>query len=440
MDLNVAVITLGCPKNEADSDFIKGHLYCSGYHLVSQPKEAQVIVLNTCGFIESAKRESIETILELSRYKEEGKCRVLAVVGCLAQRYSGELFDEIPEIDILLGLSDSSKLPEKIIESLNGKRILEVNKPSNYLSKNLSRIKPSSPSAYLKISDGCNGSCSYCAIPLIRGNYRSCSEKLLINEVKFLVKNSVKEIVLVGQDTSYYGKDIYGERKLSQLILKLSQIEGLNWIRLLYVQPDGFSKDLLTVFASNPKVCKYIDIPFQHSSKKILRLMKRKGSAEEYLSLLKQMREYLPDVAVRTSLMVGFPGETDDDFEELLAFVKAARLDYLGVFEYSAEEGTKASGLPFQILNEVKRERYHQLVALQDSITLEKNKSYKGKKMKVLVESREDGGLFLGRNQYQAPEIDGIVYLNKKNLKIGEFVSAKITGVDGYDLIGEVTC
>ncbi len=439
----MTIVTLGCPKNESDSDFIKGQLSSFGYNLVCDPQIADVIVINTCGFIEPAKQESIETIFEYANYKEEGKCKVLAVVGCLAQRYPDELFKEIPEIDILLGVNCWSKLPEKISEFLKGGRILQIDDPSSHLESDFTRAKPDLPFAYLKISDGCNSRCSYCAIPFIKGSYHSLSIDKLIDEVKYLTSNGVREIILVGQDTGNYGVDIYSERKLPELILNLSKIEQLDWIRLMYIQPDGLSEDLLTVMATDSKVCNYVDIPFQHSSEKILRMMRRNGCGKDYLSLVDKARDRIPGVVIRSSLIVGFPGESDEDFEDLLAFTKDADLDYLGVFEYFAEEGTAAATLSSQVLKEVKRERYHQLTCLQDSITLEKNKRYIGQEIKTLTESHEEGEIFLGRSQYQAPEIDGIVYIkgcNGQDLKVGDFVLAKITGFDGYDLVGDAEC
>lgn len=437
------VITLGCPKNEVDSDHIKGELLSFGYNLVSNPKIADVIIINTCGFIEFAKRESIETILEYACYKKEGICKVLIVVGCLVQRYPDELFKEIPEIDILLGVNNLSKIPEEINEFTSGKRLVEVSKPLAYVKEELKRIEPLLPYAYLKISDGCNNKCTYCAIPSIKGNYQSLPINKLVEEAKFLASKGVKEIILVGQDTSDYGVDIYGERKLPELILKLSKIEQLDWIRLIYIQPSGFSEELLAVMANNPKVCHYIDLPFQHSSKKILNIMGRKGSVDDYLDLIKKIRGHLPNLVIRSSLIVGFPGESDKDFEELLDFTKLAQLDYIGVFEFSAEEGTKAATLPSQVSNKIKRERYHQLTTLQDSIAFEKNRRHQGQEMKVLIESFESDAVFLGRNQYQSPDIDGLVYIKnnkEKTLKTGTFASAKIVGVDGYDLVGEVEC
>jgi len=440
LGLSVAVITLGCPKNEVDSEFIKGELSHSGFNLVSDIQEAHIIVINTCGFIEPAKCESIETIIECTRCKRGEKCQLLAVVGCLAQRYFNELSKEIPEIDLLLGVNCALKLPEKIEEVLRGKRVIDVKKPSINPSELLTRMKPETPSAYLKISDGCNNRCSYCAIPFIRGSYRSHHLGSLVNEVNFLVQAGVREITFVGQDISNYGIDIYDKRKLPELISKLSAIEGLDWMRLLYVQPDGISDELLIALANNPKVCNYIDVPFQHASEKILRMMRRGGSAGNYLSLLDKIRNHVPNIAIRTSLMVGFPGETDEDFEELAEFVQAGLFDYLGVFKYSAEEGTEANAFASQVADEVKGERYHQLISLQDSLAFERNKRYRGKRMKVLVESIDGEKNFSGRNQYQAFEIDGIVYFEGRNLKIGDFVEVIITAVDGYDLIGEMLC
>lgn len=442
-----SVVTLGCAKNVVETEFIEGSLKKKGYKITNLD-DAQIIIVNTCGFIEAAKEESIETILELARYKEEYNCKALIVTGCFAQRYPQDILEEMPEVDGVIGLSHVQKLSSYISEILNGKRICKVGLlPSSY---NESRIRNLSgkPFAYLQISDGCNNFCTYCAIPIIRGRYRSRSFDSLLSEAKNLVSNGVKEIVLIGQDTSCYGVDIYGKLKLDILLNELANLEELKWIRLLYCQPQNFSDELIAVISSNYKVCPYVDIPLQHASKKILKKMGRKGDCEEYLKLIEKIRSQIRDVAIRTSFIIGFPGESDKDFDELMQFIEEVQFDYIGLFEYSTEENTVAYDLPNHVPKEVVRERFSIISDLRDTITLHKGRSFLGRKVQVLVEniSEHDSGqnslCYRGRTIYQAPEIDGeiIVKTLGTKLHIGDIVGARLKSVDLYDFEGELEC
>jgi ribosomal protein S12 methylthiotransferase len=405
-NISYSVVTLGCAKNTVETEFLEGSLREYGY-TITDLEDAAIIIVNTCGFIEAAKEESIETILELTRYKKNHNCKALIVTGCLAQRYPQDLFNEIAEVDAIIELSHLRNLPSYISEILSGKRVCKVGLlPSSY---NESRIRNLSgkPSAYLQISDGCNNFCTYCSIPIIRGRYRSRSLNSLLSEAKNLVTHGVKEIVLIGQDTSYYGSDIYGKPKLDILLNKLANLEELSWIRLLYCQPQYFSDELIDAIANDQKVTPYVDIPFQHASKKILKKMGRKGGSKEYLELIKKVRNRIPDVAIRTSLILGFPGESDKDFDELMRFVEEIKFDYIGLFEYSPEENTVAYDLPNHVPKELVRERFSAISDLKDAIAIHKGRSYLGRKVRTLVESiieqkgRPNLLYYRGRTVYQ---------------------------------------
>lgn len=437
-EISVAVVTLGCARNEVESDLARGSLIDCGLELVSDVKEAEVIIVNTCGFIEAAKQESIDVVLELAALKGEGRCRSLILAGCLGQRYPHELFASLPEVDAVIGISQWPKLGEIVPQTLKGKRLISVGVDGEQPREKRRHIE-SSPSAYLQIADGCNRGCSYCAIPLIRGRYRSRPMNELLAEANQLAEAGAKEINLVAQDISRYGIDIYGEVKLAPLLGELTQIEGLEWIRLLYLDPLGITQDIMEKIAQEEKICKYLDIPFQHGSERILKAMKRPGRKEDYLELVENLRNTMPNLALRTSVIVGFPGETSEDFHELVTFVKEAGFDYLGVFQFSPEEGTKAFAMPAQISAKLKEERYHALVAVQEQIRVQKNRELMGETLKILVERNveEDGFGLAGRSQYQAPEVDGEVYLRGKAAP-GDMVRAKIKKTGIYDLFGEV--
>lgn len=434
----IALVVLGCPRNEVDTEQVKAALQNSR-HLITAPAQADIIIVNTCAFTESAKQESINTILELAQHKRRGPCQALIVIGCLAQRYSSQLLELLPEIDAVLGLREETYLPQLIKSIFKRKRFSLVSSPPTKLLTQ-PRAAPNRPFAYLKISDGCDSSCSFCIIPQIRGTYRSRSIDSLRAEVEELVQEGVREIILVGQDVTRYGLDLYNQPKLQQLIKTLSSIDKLEWIRLLYLQPDQINEELITFLSSSSKICSYLDIAFQHGSSKILKMMKRWGSADEYLNLMKRIRKIWPEVTLRSSVIIGFPGESKADFEELVSFVKAAQFDYLGVFEYSAEEGTEAAKFAPKVPKKLIRERYHQLTSLQDSIALKKNQSKIGQQITVLIEklAPSNGYKYEGRTKWQAPEIDGQVYIKKGKAKIGDFKQVRVSRVDFYDLIGEV--
>lgn len=433
----MVVVTLGCARNEVESDFARGSLRESGFELVERAGEAEVIIVNTCGFIEPAKQQSIDTILELAQFKEKGKCRSLILAGCLGERYSEELFSGLPEVDAVVGISSWSQLESIVSETLAGKRLISVASKRNAYGKGR-RYIDHSPSAFLQIADGCSRGCSYCAIPLIRGKYRSRPLPELVEEAESLARAGAREINLIAQDTSQYGLDLYGKMGLVDLLDELSKLEKLEWIRLLYFDPSGISQDIIEKMATDRKICHYFDIPFQHGSARILREMRRPGTKEEYLKSIENLRDAMPDVALRTSVIVGFPGETEAEFGELAEFVREAAFDYLGVFQFSPEEGTKAFSMPAQVLPEVRQERYHLLMALQEKIRVEKNRELMGRVFEVLVERKaEEAGYELtGRNPHQAPEVDGEIHLKGK-AEPGELIKARIEKADVYDLFGE---
>lgn len=443
MGLMAIVVTLGCAKNIVESEYIEGYLKKINLKIVSELKDADVIIINTCGFIETAKQESIDVILELAEYKNKYKCRALIVAGCLAQRYSNELLKEMPEIDAVVGISKIETFNSVIEKVLSGERVKEVDSSPAIISSGEFRNIKKSPSAYLQISDGCNNFCSFCAIPLIRGRYRSRSVKSLVEETEVLVESGVKEICLIGQDITKYGIDLNEGSDLKNLIDSLLKISGLEWIRLLYLQPEGVSDELIRSISENEKICNYLDIPFQHAGSKILKMMNRAGTKKDYLALISKLKKEIPDLAVRTSVIVGFPEETENDFEELVSFVKEAKFDYVGVFQYSKEENTAAALYPNQILSEIKQYRYDQIRAIADSISFEINESLINKTFNVLIEkeSSEEDFDYEGRIFRQAPEVDGSVLISNptgKKLKIGDLVEVKINSTEDYDFFGDV--
>lgn len=433
----VGMISLGCPKNQVDGEALLAKLAAAGYQIVNEIENSDVMIVNTCGFIEDAKREAIDTILEVAQYKEAGVISALVVTGCLAERYQDEILKEMPEVDAVIGIGANADIVKVCDKALCG--IQTSNFPNKcYLPIDDERVL-STPShwAYLKIAEGCDNRCSYCAIPGIRGKFRSRKIESVVDEAKSLVNRGVKEIILVAQDTTKYGQDLYGEYSLDKLLKELVKIDGLEWIRLFYCYPQRITDSLIEVIANEEKVCNYIDIPLQHSDTTVLKNMNRVGDGNDYRVLLDKMRKAIPDLALRTTFMVGFPGETDEQFENLCDFVKDMKFDKMGCFTFSPEEDTPAFDMDNQIDEDVKKRRQEVLMNAQYSITEASNKSRVGNVYKVIIDSFADGK-YTGRSYMDSPEIDsGIIFTSNKKLNIGDFVNVKITDFDGYDLIGE---
>lgn len=433
----VGMISLGCPKNQVDGEALLAKLAAAGYKIVNEIEDSDVMIVNTCGFIEDAKREAIDTILEVAQYKDAGVISALVVTGCLAERYQDEILKEMPEVDAVIGIGANADIVKVCDKALCG--IQTSNYPNKcYLPIDDERLL-STPShwAYLKIAEGCDNRCSYCAIPGIRGKFRSRKIESVVDEAKILVNRGVKEIILVAQDTTKYGQDLYGEYSLDKLLKELVKIDGLEWIRLFYCYPQRITDSLIEVIANEEKVCNYIDIPLQHSDTTVLKNMNRVGDGNDYRVLLDKMRKAIPDLALRTTFMVGFPGETDEQFENLCDFVKDMKFDKMGCFTFSPEEDTPAFDMDNQIDEDVKKRRQEVLMNAQYSITEASNKSRVGNVYKVIIDSFADGK-YTGRSYMDSPEIDsGIIFTSNKKLNIGDFVNVKITDFDGYDLIGE---
>ncbi|MFH2011378.1 MAG: 30S ribosomal protein S12 methylthiotransferase RimO [Pseudomonadota bacterium] len=438
----VSLVSLGCAKNLVDSEVILGLLIENGYRLSQIEEEAEIIIVNTCGFIKEAKEESIETILELAELKNKGNCKLLVVTGCLFQRYQDTLVKELPEVDIFIGTGEFQRVVdilEQVKVSKNPARSY-IGVPEFIYSDKTPRVNTfANYSAYVKIAEGCSNSCSYCVIGNIRGQFRSRPPDHIINEVKSLVKMGVKEINLIGQDTTRYGSDLSSVINLEGLLRRLAKIEKLEWIRILYAHPSHFTEGLLKAIKEEEKVCKYVDLPIQHINDEILESMNRKTKGRFIRKLIEDLRKEIPDICIRTSMIVGFPGETEEQFEELLKFVKYAEFERLGAFEYSREEGTLAYTFPDQISKKKKKERFRRLMETQQEITLRNNKKLIGANTKVLIEDiDEDTGLLKGRIPSQAPDVDGVTYLIKWNADLGEICDIVITGVHEYDLMGEL--
>ncbi len=433
---SVGMVSLGCAKNLVDSENMLGMLRDRGYEIVSDPAEAEIIFVNTCGFIESAKQESIDTILEMAEYKKGGKLKHLFVTGCLAQRYADALAEELPEVDGFMGVADYARLYDMLDAAGRGERPVYMRDGERFFS--CGRVLTANAfSAYVKISDGCDNRCTYCAIPLIRGSYASRPFDDILAECRKLAADGVTEITLIAQDTSRYGCDIGdGRYLLPELLRAVSEIGGVHWVRVLYCYPDSTEDRLLDEIANNPKVAPYLDLPLQHIDDELLKRMNRRGSAAWIKSRLEECRRR--GIIVRTTMIVGFPGETEAQFKELLDFVKEARFDRLGAFTYSPEEGTPAERMPDQIDENTKAERLDQLMILQQAISMDLMEERVGTECEVLVEGQDEDGWF-GRSIYEAPESDGIIRLHaKRELTPGEYVRARITAADAYDLTAEV--
>lgn len=441
MSLKVSVESLGCAKNLVDSEIMMGLLDKYNYQLTDEKKMADIIIVNTCGFIEAAKQESIDTIIELGKYKEEGNCKILVVAGCLGERYSNELLEELPEVDAIIGTGNYPEIIQIIDEALRGNRISKSGDMNVKISEDLPRLLATPKySAYLKIADGCDNCCTYCIIPKLRGSYRSRDMESIINEAQAMVKSGVKELILIAQDTTRYGIDLYGEYKLAYLLSQLCTIEDLKWVRILYCYPDEISEELIEVIAKEEKICNYLDMPIQHCNNEVLKRMNRKTSKEHIISVIQRLRKKIPDIALRTSLIVGFPGETDEQFKELVSFVEEMKFDKLGVFTYSQEEDTPAAKLEDQLDESLKEIRRDEIMLIQKDISLKKNREKIGMVCDILVEEKlEEENVYIGRTIYDAPEIDGIVYFSTALLlNPGDFVKVRITDALEYDLTGEM--
>jgi len=441
---NVALISLGCPKNLVDSENMLALINNANFKLTNDPSEAEVIIINTCGFINSAKEESINTILEMAEYKKTGRCQALIVAGCLVQKYHKQLLTEIPEIDGFLGTNNFHEVVEVITQFLNKKeKIVKVNAEHGTKYYELPRFN-STPKhyAYVRIAEGCNNCCTYCVIPQMRGHYRSRNQEDIVNEVKNLVKNGVKEIILIAQDTTQYGKDIYGKFSLVSLLKELASIPDLRWLRLLYCYPNHFSDELIEVIKTEPKICKYLDIPLQHADDTILKKMGRKITQQEIRDLLTKLKNNIPQIIIRSTFIVGFPGETQENFDNLLRFLEEMKLDRVGAFTYSQEDDTPAGKMPGQITENTKEIRLNKLMKLQYNILIMKHREYIGQELIVQVDGRysDDDTLWICRSQGETPEIDpNILVYSAKSLVPGQLLLVKITHLQDYDFIGEVS-
>ncbi len=432
----VGMISLGCPKNQVDGEAMLYKLNKAGFEIVNKTEDSDVMIINTCGFIEAAKAEAIEAILETAEYKKAGLISAIVVTGCLAERYKDEIIREIPEVDCVIGIGADGDIVKACQKALVGVKTSFFPDKCNLPIDDKRILSTPSHWAYLKIAEGCDNKCSYCAIPGIRGKFRSRTIESVVGEAVELAKQGVKELILVAQDTTKYGSDIYGRYSLDMLLKELVKIDGIEWIRLYYCYPQRITDELIDVIASEEKICNYIDIPLQHASKSVLTAMNRVGDSKDYKALIDKMRAKIPELSLRTTFMVGFPGETDEDFAELCDFVKVTCFDKMGCFTFSPEEDTPAFDMENQIDEDVKKRREEILMDIQYTITENSNKSRLGKKYKVIIDDF-NGSEYIGRSYLDSPEIDsGIIFTSDKKHNIGDFVYVTITDFNGYDLIG----
>lgn len=440
--MKLLFISLGCDKNLVDSEYMLGYLKNAGIEFTNDETEADIIIVNTCGFINDAKEESINTILEMAQQKETGKCKALIVTGCLAQRYKTEVIAEIPEVDAVLGTTAYDEIAEIINQVLEGEShcvvIKDINMP---LEANRERmVTTGGHYAHLKIAEGCDKHCTYCIIPKIRGEYRSVPMEELIAEAKTLAEGGVKELILVAQETTMYGKDLYGEKKLPELLHKLCEIPGIYWIRIQYCYPEEITEELIQTIKEEDKICNYLDLPIQHANDEILKRMGRRTNKEQLKTIIKKLRQEIPDIALRTTLISGFPGETEEMHQEVLDFVDEMEFDRLGVFAYSPEEDTPAAEFEEQVPQEVKEDRRDEIMELQQEIAFDICNDMIGKELLVMIEGSVAGeNAYVGRTYKDAPNVDGYIFVNtEENLMSGDFVKVKVTGALEYDLIGEI--
>ena len=448
--MKLGLISLGCPKNLVDSEVMLGIIEKYHIEITNDPEAAEIIIVNTCGFIESAKQESIDTILSMAAYKTEGCCRYLIVTGCLAQRYAQELFQDMPEVDAIVGTNVYKDIAQVIEQVMQGQRVLHLTE-TDFEKINLEGLqgnernlpdprKLTTPPymAYLKIAEGCDNFCSFCAIPLIRGRYTSKPYEQVMAEARELVERGVKELIVIAQDTTRYGQDLYGKLRLAELLHDLNGLPGLKWIRVLYSYPNTFTDELIEAYATLPKVCHYVDLPLQHASDRLLHAMRRRDKLSETEKLLKKLRERIPDIVIRTTFIVGFPGETEEDFAILKEFVTEQKFENAGVFQYSQEENTVAATLPEQIPEEIKQERYDELMAIQAGISEDVHRSMEDRELEVVVEDyeSEEDNLVAARSYREAPDIDGSIFVeNAPGLNPGDFIRVRIEQGFAYEVV-----
>lgn len=439
--MKVLFVSLGCDKNLVDSEVMLGLLRDRQHEITNDEAQAEVIVVNTCSFIHDAREESIQTILEMAELKKTGVCRLLIVTGCLAEKYKDEILAELPEVDAVIGTTAYDAICDVIEQSLAGERVKAFESIDRLPIVNTRRVLTTGGySSYLKIGEGCDKHCTYCIIPKLRGTYRSVPMDVVLNEARMLAEAGICELNIVAQETTTWGKDLYGEKRLHVLLKELCKIEGIRWIRLFYCYPEEITDELIQVIKDEPKICHYLDMPIQHSSDAILKRMGRRTSRAELEAVIEKLRKEIPDITLRTTLITGFPGETEEDHEVLKEFIENMQFDRLGVFTYSPEEGTPAEKMPNQVPEEVKEERRDELMLLQQEISAEKTANMVGKTLEVLVEGRiPEEGVYVGRTYRDAPEVDGYIFLNaEEDIISGDFVTAKVTGADEYDLTGDV--
>lgn len=439
--MNILFISLGCDKNLVDSEVMLGLLDSKGYQIVDDETQADIIVVNTCCFIHDAKEESIQTILDMAQYKTEGRLKALVVTGCLAQRYQQEILEEIPEVDAVLGTTSYDKIVDAVEEALEGQghvKMQDLDALPLVETKRL--VTTGGHFAYLKIAEGCDKHCTYCIIPKIRGNYRSVPMERMIKEAQELAEQGVKELILVAQETTVYGMDLYGRKSLSKLLRELCKISGIRWIRILYCYPEEIDEELIQTIKEEPKICHYLDLPIQHASDGVLKRMGRRTSKAQLVEIIGRLRQEIPDITLRTTLITGFPGETKEQHEELMEFVDEMEFERLGVFTYSQEEDTPAAGFEDQVEEEVKEDRQAEIMELQQEIVFEQAESMIGREVLVMIEGKvADENAYVGRTYRDAPNVDGLIFVNtEEELMSGDFARVRVTGAAEYDLIGEL--
>lgn len=436
LKVKIGFVSLGCAKNLTDTESMIGLLQ-DRWEIVNDPMEAEIIVVNTCGFIESAKQESIDAILEMARYKETGSLKKLIVTGCLAQRYCEEILREMPEVDAVAGTGSYQEIAEIVQETLEGNRAVRLGAIDGEIPEELPRVLATPGySAYLKIAEGCDNRCTYCIIPFLRGKYRSRKLEYIIKEAEQLAARGVTELNLIAQDTTSYGLDLYGDPALPRLLKKLCDIPGIHWIRLHYCYPEKVTEELIETMAEEPKICRYLDLPMQHASDSVLKRMGRRVTGGQLKELVGKLRSAMPDITIRTTFITGFPGETEEDFDCLRAFVSEMEFDRMGVFPFSLEEGTPAEKLDGQIEEEIKKARAEELLELQQEISLRKNREKIGSLIEVLCEGQQRDGRYVGRSPGDSPEVDGSVIFEGENQKAGQYLQVRITDASAYDLEG----